>query len=423
MHNKKIATNTFYQIVTKILTSGSGFVITILIARYFGARGYGEFAKITAFVSLFYLIADFGLNAIFLQLEEKEARFSHLLSLRLLLSLVIVILVNSIILFLPFNRSQDTGFPPSLRLGSFIFSLTIIFQAILLSSSAIFQKKFRYDLYMLSVGAGTLFMLLLVFIFSIMQKPLELILFSYVIGSAVSSVISILVLGENIKPFSVNADFSKKILKDSLPLALMLFFNLVYFRIDIIILSLFKSTIDVALYGYAYKYFEFLLAIPLFLSNAIYPLLLQTLKNLRKYYEISQKYLLIFFLFSIAIAIPAWIFAPFIAIVKKDFIPSVLVFKILLLSLPVFFLTNILQWILITRNKKAYLLKIYILAAIINMLLNLLFIPKYSYIASAIITGVSEALILILLFYKFTALKFQETKKPLTNIPHRFEKA
>jgi O-antigen/teichoic acid export membrane protein len=203
----------------------------------------------------------------------------------------------------------------------------------------------------------------------------------------------------------------------------MLFFNLVYFRIDIIILSLFKSTIDVALYGYAYKYFEFLLAIPLFLSNAIYPLLLQTLKNLRKYYEISQKYLLIFFLFSIAIAIPAWIFAPFIAIVKKDFIPSVLVFKILLLSLPVFFLTNILQWILITRNKKAYLLKIYILAAIINMLLNLLFIPKYSYIASAIITGVSEALILILLFYKFTALKFQETKKPLTNIPHRFEKA
>lgn len=409
MSEKKIFTNTFCQILTKVFTSAGGFIITILIAKYFGAKGYGEFTKITAFVGLFYLIADFGLNAVFLQLEEKEARFSHLLSLRLLLSLLIVLLVNGLVLFLPFNRSRDIGFLPELRLGSFIFSLTIIFQAIIFSASAIFQKKLRYDLYMLSMTIGTVITLALISVFSIMQMPLEYILFSYVIGGAISSVISLLVIRENIKPFSFTRNFAVKIIKDSLPLGLMLIFNLIYFRVDIIILSLFKNTVDVAVYGYAYKYFEFLLAIPLFLSNAVYPFLLGSLKNLRSYYAFSQKYILIFLLISIVIIIPSWIFAPFIAVVKKDFIPSIFIFRILLLSLPVFFLTSILQWILISKNKKAYLLKIYMLAALLNIILNLLFIPKYSYIAAAIITGISEGLILILLFFKFLSLKSQET--------------
>lgn len=408
MSDKKIATNTLYQIFTKVATSASGFIITLLIARYFGAKGYGDFTKITAFVGLFYLLADFGLNAIFLQLEEKEARFNRLLSFRLLLSFVIVLSVNCLVLLLPFNRARDIGFPPALRLGSFIFSLTIIFQAILFSSSAIFQKRLRYDLYMLAVTIGTLITLVLISVFSIMQMPLEYLLLSYVVGSAISSAISLLVIKENIKPFSFTKKFAVKIIKDSLPLGLMLIFNLIYFRVDIVILSLLKNTVDVAVYGYAYKYFEFLLAIPLFLSNAVYPFLLGSLKNLRSYYAFSQKYLLIFLLISIAVIIPAWIFAPLIAVVKKDFVPSILIFRILLLSLPVFFLTSILQWVLIAKNKKAYLLKIYLLAALLNIILNLFFIPKYSYIAAAIITGISEALILVLLFFKFFSLKSQE---------------
>lgn len=410
MPEKKIFTNTFYQILTKIFTSASGFIITILIARYFGAKGYGDFTKITAFVGLFYLIVDFGLNAIFLQLEEKEARFNRLLSLRLLLSVLIVVSVNCLVLLLPFNRARDIGFPPDLRLGSFIFSLTIIFQAILLSSSAIFQKKLRYDLYLLSMTIGTLLTLGLISVFSLMRMPLEYILFSYVAGSAISSVISLMVIKENIKPFGFTQKFALKIIKDSLPLGLMLFFNLIYFRVDIIILSLLKNTVDVALYGYAYKYLEFLLAIPLFLSNAVYPFLLGSLKNLRSYYAFSQKYILVFLLISVIVMIPAWLFAPLIAVVKKDFIPSIIIFRILVLSLPVFFLTNILQWILIAKNKKAYLLKIYILAALLNIILNLFFIPKYSYTAAAIITGASEGFILIFLFYKFLSLKAQETR-------------
>ena len=399
MSDKKIAVSTIYQIFTKLTTSASGFIITILLARFYGAQGYGQFTKITAFIALFYIIVDFGLNAIFLQFQEKEARFNLLLGLRLFLSIIIVIIVNLIILILPFNSSQDIGFSPLLHLSAFIFSLTIICQAVLFSSAAIFQKKLRYDLQTYSFITGTLITLILIFIFSKQQLPLEYILLAYLLGNAVSAIYSLILIKEKITPLALDKKFAVKILKDSSPLGLMLFFNLIYFRVDIIILSLYKSTTDVALYGYAYKYFEFLLAIPLFLSNAVYPFLLGSLKNLRSYYALSHKYILIFLLFSLVIIIPAWFCAPIIAIVKKDFIPSILIFRILLLSLPVFFLTSILQWILIAKNKKAFLLKAYLIAALLNLLLNLIFIPKYGYTAAAIITAISELLILILLLF------------------------
>jgi O-antigen/teichoic acid export membrane protein len=409
MFEKKIATNTLYQIITKLSTSASGFIITIIIAHYLGAQGYGQYTKITVFVSMFYLIADFGLNAIFLQLNPKEAPVRLLLTLRLALSLLIVTLVNLLIFFLPFNSAQDIGFSPDLRFASFIFSLTIIFQAIILSATAIFQKKLRYDLYMYSIIPGALLTLGLILLSPIIHASLEYILLFYVLGGALTALIALLLLREKLTPLKLDLKFSEQLLKASLPLGLMLFFNLIYFRIDIIILSFYKSTTDVALYGYAYKYFEFLLAIPLFLSNAIYPFLLRSLKNLRRNYEFSQKYLRLAFLLSLLILIPAWFLAPAIAIVKNEFLPSVFIFRILLLSLPIFFLTSLLQWILIAKNKNTWLLKIYIAGAIANITLNLIFVPTYGYAAAAIITGVSEMLILILLLIKFTSLKSQET--------------
>lgn len=405
MSDKKIAANTIYQFLTKIITSACGFFITILLAHYYGAGGYGEFTKITAFVALFYIISDFGINAIFLQYEEIDAKFNQLLSLRLYISLGLVMLVNLIVLFLSLSQTDNSGFSPGSRFNVFIFSLTIITNSILLTATAIFQKKLKYDRYLSAVSIGTILTLLLIILFSILKMPLQYVFISYLLGNTISSLISIVIIHEKILPLTLNKKFALNIIKKSYPLGLMLFFNLIYFRVDIVILSLLKNTTEVAIYGYAFKYLEFLLAIPLFLSNAIYPFLIGSLKNLRKYYQLTRKYLLIYFTLSIILSVFAFILAPIIAIVKNDFIPSIFIFRILLLSLPVFFLTSILQWILISQNQKLYLLKTYLISAIINLLLNIIFIPQYGSLAAATITGVSEVLVLVLLSLKYSSLK------------------
>lgn len=394
--------NTFYQTLTRIVTSGSGFLITIIIAQSFGVLGFGEFTKVTAFVSLFYLITDFGLNAIYLKKEDEKLHFKDLFYLRIVLSLVLIILVNLIALLLPYGRDSDFGFSTQTKLGVFIFSFSILFQGVLYSSSAIFQKKLKYDFLLISSGIGSFLTLILVIVDSYFLKSVLNIYLAFLFGAVTSALISIFLTRSKITPLSLDLKFTKNLFKESLPLGLMLIFNLIYFRIDIILLSVLRSTSEVGIYGFSYKFFDFLIALPLFISNSIYPLLLS-----KKEYSliIVKKYFFIYLFLSVLLIVLFWFASPLFSLVKSDFIASVLPFRILLLSLPLFFATSILQWSLIAWGKQKFLMYVYLISAIINICLNILFIPNFGYVASAIITGVCEALIFALLLWKFLKIK------------------
>ena len=394
MH-KEIFKNTSYQLVSRVITTGIGFLITILIARHFGAYNFGEFSKITSFVALFYLFVDFGLNATFL---KNSKSYSTLFYLRLLLSLAIFLGVNFIAHFLPYNPILDIGFSPGVRIGIFVFSFTLFAQGIIYSTSGIFQKNLRYDLYMASQIIGAVFNLFLIAILVFLAKPLLFIVLSYVLSTFLTSVISIFFVSENLSKFEV--PYSKEIFKQSIPIGLMLIFNLVYFRIDILLLSLFKSNVDVGVYSIAYKFFDFFIAIPLFLSNAVYPKLLEALKDKKGFSIIVKKYFLVYFIFSILIIIPVWFLSPLFGLISSDFLPASLPFKILILSLPIFFLTSFIQWILISLNQQKFLMYSYLICALLNIVLNIIFIPQFSYIGSAVITGFSEVIVFIILIVK-----------------------
>ncbi|MDP3987620.1 MAG: oligosaccharide flippase family protein [Candidatus Levybacteria bacterium] len=405
MNHKEVFKNSTYQVLSRIVTSGAGFLITIIIARSFGVLGYGDYTKITVFVGLFYLLLDFGLNAIFLQKKGKEINFRNLFYTRILLSILLLIAINLISIFLPFNKQFSLGFSQNVRQGITIFSFILIAQAILLSSSAIFQKKLQYRFLTRSNIIGSLVSLILILAFIYLSFPLNSILIALVLGAVVSAILSLIWSGQKILPLELNLSISKKLILESLPLGLMLVFNLIYFRIDIFLLSILRSTTDVGIYGLSYKFFDFVIALPLFLSNSLYPFFLASGKNPRKLFKITKIYFLIFLAISILTSIVFWFTAPFLSLIKKEFVDSVLPLRILLLSLPFFFLTSLLQWILISQGKQKFLMLVYLFSAMANVTLNFIFIPSYSYIASAIITGVSEVIIFIFLLIKIIALQ------------------
>lgn len=403
MHFFKIAKNTFWQISAKLFSSLVGFLITLVIARSFGVLGYGDFIKITSFVAPFYLIIDFGLNAFYLQLKEKK--YTGLFWLRIYISLIVFLLINVINIFLPYDQIQNIGYSPIVKIGIFIFSFSVFSQSVIFSSLAMFQQKLIYYRYMLSIVLGSLVNLFLICLFVLTKNSMVLVITAFVISGLVTALLAQIYSREKISRPTLNTGFSISLLKMSFPLALMLVFNLVYFRVDSIILAFLKPTADVGVYGLAYKFFDFLISLPLFLSNSLYPLLLQNKKNLRKLSEIVRSYSLIFLFFGIILIFPFWFLSPVFTFIKQDFAKSILPFRILLLSLPLFFISSFFQWILICFLKQRYLATIYFLVTIINVILNLIFIPQYSYIASAIITIASEGLIVILLAIRLVLLK------------------
>jgi len=413
VQHKLIAKNTLYQIFARGVTALIGFLITLIIAGKFGVLGYGDFTKITSYVALFYLVIDFGLNAFFLQYEN--AKFKNLFYLRMLISIGIFLLLNLIALALPYNAAMGSGFSAAEKFGIFIFSFSIFAQSIILSASAIFQKTVNYYFYMVGTIIGSIVNLVVVLLFAYLNLSIMYILFGFAFSSFVGALALLLFAREKILPVSLDKEFAIKILQASWPLGLMLVFNLVYFRVDIFLLSIFKTTQAVGIYGLSYKFFDFLIALPLFLSNAVYPFLIKAKTNHKLFFNLSGKYFLVFLTTSLIVIIPFWFISPLFTLVKTEFAASILPFRILLLSLPFFFTTSFLQWVLIALGKQKYLMVVYFFSTLLNVILNIIFIPQFSYVACAAITLISEGIVFIFLLVQLLKYRIILERKGQTN--------
>ncbi len=398
----KVLFNTFVQFFNRLVLAGSAFLVSLLIAFFFGARGFGEYTKATTFIALFYLLVDFGLNAYVLgQITDKPHQepkiVNQLLGLRLTIGLLSVLLVSLITFFLPYNPLTNEGFTPAAKGAIIVLSLLIVYQAFLTTANVIFQKHLRYDLSTLANLIGSLVTVLTVFLLLLLKQSLPVVLLGYSVGSVVSAFILWFLVRR--LSFSFTPLFSLtdwlKLISYSLPLGLTLIFNLVYFRADVFILTLYRTTAEVGTYGLAYKFFEFPLTLPTFFANSLYPILLVRKKS-RLVFKNTVLKASIFLLFLSFLTLGFfYFFAPFLTLIRQDFEPSVAILRLLCFSLPVFFLSSLFMWILITFGKTKKLLLIYLIGMLINIGLNLIFIPQFGPTAAALITLVSESLIML----------------------------
>ncbi|HSX40581.1 MAG TPA: flippase [Candidatus Saccharimonadales bacterium] len=396
MH-RVIFKNTLYQTLAKIITSGIGFILIVLIARAFGVSIYGQFAQITAFVTLFYLLIDFGFNAIFLQ--QEDGKFLDLIALRFYWTLSTFFIVLAVSFLFPYNPLSQSGFSPLVKLGIVIFSFSLFAQSFTVSATALFQKNQRFDYLWISQATGSLATLFLVILAIASNASLLYVMGAYVVGNFITAAVALFFTKERIFKPTLRVSVWKKLVKQAWPLGLMLVFNLIYFRVDILLLSALKSSHDVGVYSLAYQFFDFLLALPLFLSNSLYPVLLEK-QHASGFSKLIRQYFIVFLLFSFFCMTLFWFFAPLFTFIRPEFAATIVPFRILLISLPFFFTTSFLQWIIITAKKQRYLLGVYFFSMLFNIILNIVFIPQFGYIASAVITGVSEAIVFVFLFAK-----------------------
>lgn len=403
---KSVSLNTLIQFLIRISTSIPTLVATLLIAYFAGYETLGSFTKIVAFVSIFYLILDFGLNTIFIKEHYGNTGryFGNLIILRILFSFLLIPIIIFLSQLLPENKLAGTGFTDFEKYGIAIYSLTLVVIGINMSLQAFLQRKLSYYVSLLPSLLSSAVLLILV-IFASMQKNLSLLLFSYIVSGSVLVSVLFLVMKKKYKlaigKTSNFKSFSKNIIIASLPLGMMLFFNLLYAKADIFILSIYKPNLDVGVYGISYKFFEILLAFPAYLANSVYPLLLKESKNPRTYIPLIKRYSSLFIFLSLGITFTVFFCAPLLSVIKSDFSRSVYPFQILALSLPFFFMTSLLQWHFVINNKLKFLVPLYGGALLLNIILNIIFVPVYSYKAAAISTGVSEALVFIFMLWYF----------------------
>lgn len=409
----KVLWNTGSQLMGKAVGSGAILLVSILIAREFGAAGYGDFTKITTFVAFFYLLVDFGINAVFLRKAHESNKleanatnnslWGTLVGMRVVGGVILMFTAIAVLSFLPHGEIQ--GYTGLVRLGIILFSPTILIQGLIVSSNAIFQKHLRYDLASLAITAGNIVTVALVLlaIYSLSSRVGVLgVTTSLLLGLGVTGFVSIFFVRriEQFAHISFDRKTATMLFMTALPLGITLLFNQVYFRIDSFVLALTRSTSEVGLYGLAYKVFELPLVLPTFFMNAVYPLLLakQTTKDVgHRTYEtktLLKKSFIVLSLTSVVFSLALWFAAPLLAVIRPEFAESIPLLRVLSLGLPFFFLSSLMMWSLIALGKQMTLAVIYGSLMITTVLLDILIIPTHGAIGAAWITVGSEALVL-----------------------------
>lgn len=403
----KISQQTLWQLLAKIVSSLTTFIVLGLIARNFGESGTGTYTLAIAYLGIFFLLSDFGFNAHVLQRFQDKSQieeFGKLLGTRILWSAILVVLAVGLLPIWPF---ASVDFAMSILLGS----LAIVVYSVFTTCNLIFQSKLRYDLATTSIVGGTLVWVLIVIYFLQVKLPIPFFIFSHLLSWLIITPLALMFTKRLIKNLALRFDlgYVKKIFKDSWPIAATLALNVVYFRADAFILSSVRGTSEVGIYNVAYSVFQSVLVLPTFLMNSFYPMMLMVLKvNVARFRKQIKVVALGLLLLSCLVLFATLMLAPFIIklLTGAGFSGSVTSLQILSLGLPAYFLSALLMWVMVAKGMYKRMLAVYALGLVINITSNLIFIPQYSYIASSWITVISEYLILIMQIFLFRGILF-----------------
>lgn len=418
---KKIFINTIAQVLSKAWTALISIVLLSVLTNYLTQELFWLYSKVYNYLWIFAFLADLWLYTITIREITKNTNdtskiVSNVMTLRTLLWIIIIFLSVWIAYFLPWYNNKVA------IISIFIISIFTLISLINSSVLALMQAKLKMEFSLFSAIFWKiltfLWILLTVFVFF---KKTDLLDYSIPFYFIMLSWLAWIALNTGLNYFyakkltSIWFDFDwkyiKYIFRISIPYWLALFLSVVYFKVDIVLLSIIEpenlADFSIALYSLPMKIVEVLMVVWGFYLNSILWELSKNFesKNLweiNKILKISFKLLFSFWLFLLVM----WtIFRDNIIeiVANKEYInspwhifSSSSVFFIVLLVLVFYFISNLFIYVLISSNNESKLLKINIIVAIFNIIWNIIFIPKYSFMWSWIITVLSQILLFML---------------------------
>ena len=158
---RKIAHNTIIQVFGKSLTVFFALIIFGLVARYLGQEGFGYFSTIYAFLAIFGILVDLGLQMTTTQMisdpKENEGQIlSNALTLRLIASLIFLGLAPLVALLFPY--------PKIIKAGIAVAAIGFIFGSLTSTLTSLFQKRLTMHLVVIAdVVAKAIYLIAVIF--------------------------------------------------------------------------------------------------------------------------------------------------------------------------------------------------------------------------------------------------------------------
>src|SRR3990167_1859807 len=245
---RKVAFNTIFQIAGKVIVTAISLVVVALLTRYLGVSGYGDYTTVFTYVSFWAILADFGFFWVLVREISKSATkqeeiFNNIITLKSIFGVVVFILCSLLGFLIP-------QYSWTVKLGIAIISASWFWMSLNSTYVGLFQSKLEMYKAVIAEVLGRAAILIGVLFLIKINTSLYGILWVYIFGNLLNFLISLYFGSKYVKfRFTYNLKIWKYVLKESLPLVILNFIGFIHFRIDTIILSVMKGSLDVGIYG------------------------------------------------------------------------------------------------------------------------------------------------------------------------------
>ena len=419
MPTRKIYTNTVAQIAGKILTALISIAMIKILTTYLDIEGYGLYSKIYNYLSIFAVIADLGLYTITVRELSAHAEdramirkiSGNVLSLRTLSGVIIVFLSLFIGLFL---GGYDS---PEALIGIGIAGLFTLAGLVNSSLMSYLQATLRTEFSIVANTSGKLLTFGIILMFTIFfasvahTEKFTLVMLAGLAGNILMMALTWWYVNkyERVR-FAWDSTYIRHIIGISLPYWLALFLNVIFFKVDTILLSLMspRSLADtvVALYALPMKIVEVGMMYGTIFLNSLLPVLTKAIEKneIQKIYHLTAHAWKLLLFFGVGIATFSFALAPDIIriISSREYLDTVVFWgtsveamQIVVWIFLFYFLSSLFTLTLIARSEQKKMLMINLVIAILNIIGNIIIIPYYSFIGSAWVTLISQVCLLV----------------------------
>jgi len=387
-------------------------------ARYLGAEGFGILSFALAFTGIFGIFTDVGLRNLTVREVARdkslaEKYLGNIVVMKIILSIITIGLIGITINLL--------GYPLQTIRVVYLVSLSIVFSAFSGMFYSIFQayEKMEYQ----SLGQILSSVLMLFGALFAMSENYDVIGFAsiYFVASAIIlAYSSVVCVWKFVLPkIEVDLGFWKATMKEALPFGLTGIFVTIYYWIDSVMLSMMQGNEAVGWYNAAYRLIMVLLFIPSILNMVLFPAMsrffITSKESLRFAYEKYFKYMAI-------IGIPLGVGITLLAdriilmIFGVGYTNSIIALQILVWSSVFIFLSGAFGRVLEASNNQMIVTKITAICMLENVVLNIIVIPKYSYMGASITTVITEFTALILCIIISSKIGYKISKDNIVNV-------
>lgn len=389
---QQILANTGWLFMDKVVRMGVGVFVSAWVARYLGPEQFGTLNYALAFTALFSTLAGLGVDSIVIRdLVRQPTSRGQILGSALILKLVAGLATLGLTLTAIFIvRPQD----PLAHWLVGILAAGTVFQA-LNTIDLWFQSQVesRYVVWARNSVFGVVALTKVFLILA--QAPLMafawVILGETVLGG-VGLALAYRLRGLSFQGWHFDLHRARNLLRESWPLIFSGMMIMLYMRIDQVMLGQMAGDKAVGIFSAAVRLSEIWYFIPIIIASSVFPAIVRSrdqgeevyLKRMQHFFDINA-------VLAYGLAVPTSLLAPAIIslLYGNSFAGATLIFSIHIWTCLFVFSGVARGQYLVTESLLKFSLFATFLGAVANIGLNLILIPRYQGVGSAVATLIS----------------------------------